>query len=709
MDAELATSIRSVYPNDITYNEDDFYYYYTININSKNIKIAFNESYIFCISTEYDDDIKDTINLKLSKLNINTVKYQKIIKCITDIINQDNQSDEITDYLHLFGVHKKKTKFEYNIDDIDDEYKQNNSYKMIMSEIDRYNTNLTHKNYISFNNNPFDMNLHLQYEKVSVSSEVRTFNYSKQNYEMAHSSYINNEVVINILLDHTTYPLSPPKISIVSPSFDIILLSSINKMNIFRTGWNSVITLDWICNKFFTEFEEYFVKYLLKDEYNDLDINIIKLIDYYNVDFDYIDVNFKHLDFNEKDKKYWSSGTGYGTHNDKSHFDVKKYLFEQKNNISKAIEIFNKILTIDNNDGKYVDIILFAVIKQIIFGCSLLDFTNNPILYITTINIIDKFNFYSKLDNIETLYEEISNIYEDVDTYESFNDDCKKLFVLYLEKFKHTQLTEKIDFNPTDDVVEIYKNMVKSEIINYYELDTSHIFYKYKDNQISKKSLMRIVPEIAGLKRHLPINWDSSCILRTSKKNSNLITFVITGPKDTPYHNGVFEFHAYFPDGYPKVVPKVLIKTTDGGKVRFNPNLYANGKVCLSLLGTWSGGQGEGWSAEISTFLQVIISIQSLIFVEQPYFNEPGYESSMNTPNGKEKSFNYNDERRYQTLRVAIVNQLKNSPEPYKDFIKKHFEMKKNEINQVVNQWIKESKSYKKHMKKLLTEFNNFF
>jgi hypothetical protein len=31
--------------------------------------------------------------------------------------------------------------------------------------------------------------------------------------------------------------------------------------------------------------------------------------------------------------------------------------------------------------------------------------------------------------------------------------------------------------------------------------------------------------------------------------------------------------------------------TTDNGRVRFNPNLYANGKVCLSILGTWSGMQ----------------------------------------------------------------------------------------------------------------------
>ena len=66
--------------------------------------------------------------------------------------------------------------------------------------------------------------------------------------------------------------------------------------------------------------------------------------------------------------------------------------------------------------------------------------------------------------------------------------------------------------------------------------------------------------------------------------------------------------------------------TTGGGTVRFNPNLYNCGKVCLSLLGTWSGQDGETWNKDTSTFLQVLVSIQSLILVEDPYFNEPGWE-----------------------------------------------------------------------------------
>lgn len=43
------------------------------------------------------------------------------------------------------------------------------------------------------------------------------------------------------------------------------------------------------------------------------------------------------------------------------------------------------------------------------------------------------------------------------------------------------------------------------------------------------------------------------------------------------------------------------------------------GKVCLSLLGTWRGNSAsENWTAD-STLLQVFISIQALIFVGEPY------------------------------------------------------------------------------------------
>ena len=57
--------------------------------------------------------------------------------------------------------------------------------------------------------------------------------------------------------------------------------------------------------------------------------------------------------------------------------------------------------------------------------------------------------------------------------------------------------------------------------------------------------------------------------------------------------------------------------------VRLHPNLYTDGKVCLSLLGTWGGKGSEMWTSD-STLLQLLVSIQGLILVPFPYFNEAG-------------------------------------------------------------------------------------
>lgn len=54
---------------------------------------------------------------------------------------------------------------------------------------------------------------------------------------------------------------------------------------------------------------------------------------------------------------------------------------------------------------------------------------------------------------------------------------------------------------------------------------------------------------------------------------------LITGPADTPYANGCFEFDVYFPQDYPSSPPLVNLETTGGHSVRFNPNLYNDGKV----------------------------------------------------------------------------------------------------------------------------------
>lgn len=79
------------------------------------------------------------------------------------------------------------------------------------------------------------------------------------------------------------------------------------------------------------------------------------------------------------------------------------------------------------------------------------------------------------------------------------------------------------------------------------------------------------------------------------------------------------------------------------GGLRLNPNLYECGKVCLSLLGTWSGKGCEKWDPNKSTMLQVLVSIQALVLNEKPYFNEPGYEMTANTNHGEKNALAYNE------------------------------------------------------------------
>lgn len=96
---------------------------------------------------------------------------------------------------------------------------------------------------------------------------------------------------------------------------------------------------------------------------------------------------------------------------------------------------------------------------------------------------------------------------------------------------------------------------------------------------------------------------------------------MIIGPEETPYAFCPLVFDIVYPPDYPFSSPTVKIITTDG-HTRFHPNLYVNGKVCLSILGTWKGPK---W-APAMTISTVLSSIQSLLD-NNPIVNEPGWEN----------------------------------------------------------------------------------
>jgi len=205
----------------------------------------------------------------------------------------------------------------------------------------------------------------------------------------------------------------------------------------------------------------------------------------------------------------------------------------------------------------------------------------------------------------------------------------------------------------------------------------------------------RLIQEVGSLSGGLPLYVDSSILLRVDDERIDVMRALITGPEGSPYDNGCFQFDIYCPADYPEVAPVVNLQTTGGGTVRFNPNLYNFGKVCLSLLGTWSGGTNEKWNAKTSTLLQVLVSIQSLILVSHPYFNEPGYETQMGTPQGMQKSDEYNETIRMATVKWAMLEQLKNASPGFEEAIQLHFKLKREVILKQVTKWLKEAQNSK--------------
>lgn len=143
---------------------------------------------------------------------------------------------------------------------------------------------------------------------------------------------------------------------------------------------------------------------------------------------------------------------------------------------------------------------------------------------------------------------------------------------------------------------------------------------------------------------------------------------LIIGTSDTPYYGGYYFFTLVYPPDYPHSPPKVTY-CTNSNNIRFNPNLYTCGKVCVSLLNTWSG---EQWTS-CQTISTVLLTLCTLL-CKNPLLNEPGVSSSH--PDIK----NYNEIIEYSNLNIAVCDIFRKNPDVYMhffdlfySFIKEHF------------------------------------
>lgn len=153
---------------------------------------------------------------------------------------------------------------------------------------------------------------------------------------------------------------------------------------------------------------------------------------------------------------------------------------------------------------------------------------------------------------------------------------------------------------------------------------------------------------------------------------------LIIGPSDCIYSYGNFFFEFTFPTNYPQSPPTLTYLTNDG-HTRFHPNLYRNGKVCLSILNTW---KGEQWTS-CQTIRSVLMTLITL-FHNKSFLNEPGITEK------NEEFDNYHKIIEYKVIETAIIRMttLEILPKNFTSFIpmiKDNFKKNYNKIVEKLN------------------------
>jgi ubiquitin-protein ligase len=193
---------------------------------------------------------------------------------------------------------------------------------------------------------------------------------------------------------------------------------------------------------------------------------------------------------------------------------------------------------------------------------------------------------------------------------------------------------------------------------------------------ISKETMKRILSDVKQIYKN-PLE-EHGIYYKHDEDNILNGYIMIIGPSDTPYQYGYYFFTIKFPENYP-YSPPVIQFQRNPYNIRFHPNFYRTGKVCLSLLNTW---RGEQWTS-CQTLSSVLLTICSVMTIN-PLLNEPGI-------NLKHKdNIPFNKIITYQNINFSIIDMIlnchiKDEFKIFNDNIIENYKKNKDDINKLID------------------------
>lgn len=234
-------------------------------------------------------------------------------------------------------------------------------------------------------------------------------------------------------------------------------------------------------------------------------------------------------------------------------------------------------------------------------------------------------------------------------------------------------ISSKVDMEQTEeDIVPSLSSSTCHDPGHFKHFDSvkdpvGHYYLNETGQHINERKWMKKVQQEWNI---LEKNLPDTIYVRIYEDRMDLLRAVIVGAAGTPYQDGLFFFDIHFPSEYPDVPPLAYYHS---GGLRLNPNLYETGKVCLSLLNTWTGRGNEVWDPTSSSILQVLVSIQGLVLNSKPYFNEAGYDKQIGSAEGEKNSLAYN-ENSFLLSCKSMLYILRRPPKHFEMFVKEHFQ-----------------------------------
>jgi ubiquitin-protein ligase len=722
---KLYLDIKYIYNND------------SINIVCKKYNqkycLYYDKSKPSYLISENETDTDDIMKI-YENVNNTIDEYDSLESVILDIINKTDKVEqnkkiiEINEKQIFLSENKKNiTEFENELDDKKEKY---------INENNLINTKLnTGLKLFSLRSN-VEM-LRDQILKLYLDDKFNIIidNYPQIQILVSNFTFIGSAgLVITIDMDMSCLNLlsEPPKIKInSSKALKDNILKVINELKPFvdKKSWsikysisdtvqniyNMINTFGEIEQEFSSEFDRIIneLEYLVSIKNKSIsEVKLLELFDKELIKSNTVNQlnQSKQLNQNQSNKSYWKSGTGYGNNKTKE-WDIDKYIKsvnEKKNKISISYSEFIEYLSINYGNGSGTKISLsIDSINRIIN--LLLNYLQNEEVVKSNVLLIMNFiqNNFTQFKSDKIL--KFTNLIKMLKEYVEENDIIHKLF--------DTNSTETIKVietisnnNNNNGKLDELAKLIGDQSFKMYSENFKGFHYKTQI-QIDSTILTRMKKEFNIIKKSISVNQEASIFFWVEKNKLERMRFIITGPVDTPYDQGLYIFDMTLGYNFPSKPP--LVHFSNNGGVRFNPNLYNCGKVCLSLLGTWRGDKGESWNPSTSTFFQLLVSIQSQILIEEPFFNEPGYEQQIGKESGKKNSKEYNDNIRQYNVDYAIngliegIIEAKSSYPEFETIIRNYFKFKRDRIIGILNKW--ESEYVDGSKKKKFVESKNKF